>query len=57
MDKEEVKENEKRLVRSELKIKLLKTLGQFESKEVKDYEIDDEDIVYVLSSMISRRFE
>jgi hypothetical protein len=57
MNDKKIKEHEKGLVREELKIKLLKTLAHFDSKEVNGYKITDEDIVYVLSSMISRRFE
>ncbi len=57
MDIKEIKEHKKLLVRNELKIKLLKTLGHFTSNEVDGYKLTNDDIVYILSSIIVRRSE
>jgi hypothetical protein len=53
----EIKEHQQSLVRDELKIKLLKTLRDFTSNEVDGYKLTNDDIIYVLSSMVVRRCE
>ena len=43
--------------KTELKIKLLKVLNDFKSEEEPNVELNEIDIINVLSSMISRRTE
>lgn len=53
----EMTDSELSLVRSELKLKLLKTIKNFTSDELVEYKLTNNDIIYVLSSMIVRRSE
>lgn len=48
---------DKSLVRDELKLTILKTIQNFNSEEISDYELTNEDILYVLSSIITRKLE
>jgi len=41
----------------ELKIKLLKVIGDFKSEEEPTIELDEKDVINVLSSIIARRTE
>lgn len=45
----------KERVRTELTIKILKTIRDFESEEEPDIKLSNEDIINVLSSMIVKR--
>ena len=55
--KSEIKQLKKDRAKTELKIKLLKVLNDFKSEEEPDVELNEIDIINVLSSMISRRTE
>lgn len=57
MNKKEENKHEKSLVRNELKLEIMKTFANFKSREVKSYEIDNTDILYVLSSLLTRKLE
>jgi len=53
---DEVKEQQKFMVRQELKIRLLKLIYNFKSEEEPDYgKLTNDDILNVLSSIIERR--
>lgn len=53
----EIKQLKKYRAKTELKIKLLKVLNEFKSEEEPNVELNETDIINVLSSIISRRTE
>lgn len=55
--KSEIKQLKKDRAKAELKIKLLKIVTNFKSEEEPDVQLNEIDIINVLSSMISRRTE
>ena len=55
--KSEIKQLKKDRAKNELKIKLLKVVNDFKSEEEPKVELNEIDIINVLSSMINRRTE
>jgi len=53
----EIKQLQRNRAKWELNIKLLKVIGDFKSEEEPTIELDEKDILNVLSSMIARRTE
>jgi hypothetical protein len=57
MKDKEIKELQKFRVKNELKIKLLRVISKYKSKEEPHIMLSNDDIVNVLSSMIVKRTE